>query len=81
MKLSTVKSLKMKFYKSGSHLQQFHLTDNELCRYNVSNTLVTTVKKKKKPLVAFVDCEILSNTNIYSKHVHTEPIPLHPCKK
>lgn len=50
MKLSTVKSLKMKFYKSGSHLQQFHLTDNELCRYNVSNTLVTTVKKKKKKL-------------------------------
>lgn len=26
--------------------------------------------------MAFIDCEILSNTNIYPKHVHKEPIPL-----
>lgn len=30
----------------------------------------------KKFLVAFIDYENLNNTNIYFKHVHTEPIPL-----
>lgn len=44
-------------------------------RYNRSNTLITTVKKKNL-LIAFIGCEILSNTNIYPKHVHTELIPL-----
>lgn len=52
----------------------FTISLTDKCRYNRSNTLTTTVKKKS--LIAFIGCEVLSNTNIYPKHVHTEPIPL-----
>lgn len=52
----------------------FTISLTDKCRYNRSNTLKTTVKKKKS-LIAFIGCEILSNINIYPKHVHTEQIP------
>lgn len=42
------------------------------CRYNVFNIFIIIVKRKF--LVVFIDCEIFSNINIYSKYVYIELI-------